>query len=455
MQRERSLGKRLALGCGGLVVVLLVLALAAYVILHVAGGRQVRAALARVKASGAPTTWQQAIPPPIPDDQNAAVLYEKAFAALILSSQAKSEVLQYLYTPSRNERKALEENLRGILNENAQALAYAREAAHRPKCRFDRNWSGAVMMLMPELSPLKSVARLASARAVLQADEGDLASALPSWSLNLSIVNHLDADPTLMGQLTRYNMLHTAATSLQCILADGRPSPEQCRRLSDDLGKVNISDAFVRSLEGERTLSLWILDVVRRDPRGIEPLPRGQGSYPGAAVLAPLTALGYRAISPFDRAAMLRFWERHLALARKPYREGKGRFEGLRDGIPGYALVTRDFTMSFEGAVAARDQALADIGLMRTALGLEAYHTEIGLYPESLEALRKRVRWEVPDDPFSGEDFVYRRRGKGCLLYSLGRDLDDDGGARERILTDSKDPLKSIRDGDMIWPVER
>jgi len=42
--------------------------------------------------------------------------------------------------------------------------------------------------------------------------------------------------------------------------------------------------------------------------------------------------------------------------------------------------------------------------------------------------LRSRLGWKLPQDPFSGKDFVYKRQGKGFLLYSIGENLKDDGG---------------------------
>jgi hypothetical protein len=471
---RRSLGRRVALGCGGLIGLVIILVVAAYLILQAVGARQVNAAVARIKASGAPTTWEEAIPPPVPDDQNAALLYEKAFAAIILTkpapprpkypaypypnpsdrNQARQTLTDYLSAATRAQRKPLENGIRKVLADNAQALSFAREAAKRPKCRFTRNWDAAVAMLMPELSKLRDLSRLASARAVLHADAGDLAGALQSWSLDLSMVNHLESDPTLLGQLDRYSMLQIAAVSLAQILQDRRPSPEQCRRLAQALGGINVGDAFITSFEAERASDLWILDLARRKPQGLEsllPSPKGRLSDLGVAVAGALLGIGYGVISPFDRTAMLRFWEKQIALARRPYRETSGRFDALTDGIPGYALVTRALASPFGRAVGARDKATAELGLMRSGLGLAAYRAQFGAYPKSLNELRASLKWDVPRDPFSGKDFVYRREGAGHLLYSIGPDLKDDGGAP--MTTTKKPPIARV--GDIVWRMER
>jgi len=465
---RRSLGRRVALGCGGLIGLVIILVVAAYLILQAVGARQVNAAVARIKASGAPTTWEEAIPPPVPDDQNAALLYEKAFAAITLDkvqTKPRPRYPPYPYPPEKKrthpqrvalgnymaaatsqKRRPLENAARKILADNARALSYARQAVKRPKCRFNRNWDDPLWMLTPELSRLKDLSRLTSVRAVLQADRGDLAGALDSWPINLSIANHLEGDPSLLGQLTRYSVLHVATASLRGILQDDGLSREQCLDLARGLGRVNIGQAFIKCFEAERSSSLSTLDYLRKKPLWtldyVRKKPQGLASY---------ASLWYRAVGPFDQAAMLRYWEKQIALARRPYRESSSRFDALSDDIPGYALFTRALEPSFGRAVGARDGAIAEVGLMRIGLGLGAYRTECGEYPDSLDGLRRALKWDVPEDPFSGKDFVYRREGAGDLLYSIGPDLKDNGGAP--MTTTKKPPIARV--GDIVWRMER
>lgn len=49
-------------------------------------------------------------------------------------------------------------------------------------------------------------------------------------------------------------------------------------------------------------------------------------------------------------------------------------------------------------------------------------------------------------DPFSGKDFGYRKQGKSFLLYSVGVNLQDDGGKH--------DPLWE-KDDFVFWPVQK
>lgn len=47
-------------------------------------GRQLEAKLAELKAQGMPLTLAEAAPQPVPDDQNAAVSYQKVFKEIVV-----------------------------------------------------------------------------------------------------------------------------------------------------------------------------------------------------------------------------------------------------------------------------------------------------------------------------------------------------------------------------------
>ena len=67
-----------------------------------------------------------------------------------------------------------------------------------------------------------------------------------------------------------------------------------------------------------------------------------------------------------------------------------------------------------------------------TICALQVYYIDHGEYPESLDALVPDYMPEVPIDPFTGDPMVYRQEGEPYTLYSLGADMEDDGGVRDR-----------------------
>lgn len=63
-------------------------------------------------------------------------------------------------------------------------------------------------------------------------------------------------------------------------------------------------------------------------------------------------------------------------------------------------------------------------------VGLEYYYNKNNKYPEKLLDLVPKYLPNLPDDPFTGESFIYQRMGKGWQMYSIGSDLKNDFGQK-------------------------
>jgi hypothetical protein len=65
----------------------------------------------------------------------------------------------------------------------------------------------------------------------------------------------------------------------------------------------------------------------------------------------------------------------------------------------------------------------------RVAFALAAYHSDHKRYPPNLDSLAPKYLDRIPDDLFSGKALIYRLEDDGYLLYSVGPNGVDDGGA--------------------------
>jgi hypothetical protein len=63
-----------------------------------------------------------------------------------------------------------------------------------------------------------------------------------------------------------------------------------------------------------------------------------------------------------------------------------------------------------------------------TVLAVERLRIANEPLPKNLDQLKPKYIAAVPADPFDGAPLRYRRIEKGYLVYSIGRDLHDDGG---------------------------
>lgn len=133
----------------------------------------------------------------------------------------------------------------------------------------------------------------------------------------------------------------------------------------------------------------WIR-LVQEQERAAEPL---------ADVIARSRAWNDRALG-WDARLRLRFWE------------ATGSCRG------GYLLLERTWRFN-----------LAARRLLACELAIHLYSLEQGRPPEKLEELVPEYLPAVPLDPFTDSPLIYRRGGDGYLLYSVGPDGADDGGA--------------------------
>ena len=70
----------------------------------------------------------------------------------------------------------------------------------------------------------------------------------------------------------------------------------------------------------------------------------------------------------------------------------------------------------------------AVVGEATIIAAVELYRLEHGVCPEHLEEISPSMLFAVPKDPFTGENFIYKKDGENFVLYSVGENLKDDGG---------------------------
>ncbi|MHC5101281.1 MAG: hypothetical protein ACYSOG_05545, partial [Planctomycetota bacterium] len=90
---------------------------------------------------------------------------------------------------------------------------------------------------------------------------------------------------------------------------------------------------------------------------------------------------------------------------------------------------------------AVQDALMATLAILR-------YEKTNNRFPENLEILVSEGYLDfLPIDPFSDQPLVYKTDNGNFLLYSVGKDFDDDGGLH--------DDKWGEEDGDYVfWPVQ-
>jgi hypothetical protein len=407
--------------------------------------------IAAIKARGEPVTMADLAGPKIPDSENGAVIYERIFKEMDKPQVAKDmQLLQGLLSPkNRVERPELWPQVRLALKRNRNLIPLIEQAVSKPRCRFSINWSdGPVGVRYPHLAKLRRLAFLSAANALVSARDGNTSDAVRSLRTGFLVSESLGHQPYIMSQMVRAAQIAIMSRGLSESLQYGGFRQEQAEGLYRLLGRIHLEEAGQESLEVERACGISFLTLERNHPtRAVDASVQRPGVYrrlmsqPPEKIGAP-----YLTMVLANERLYLRIMDRQINAARLPYREIKssGLDKTLDPDLPNYAFFCAILLPI--PPMKTWDRAASNVGGDQVLLALAAYKDRFAAYPQNLGELRAKLGWKIPEDPFSGKDFIYRRQGKGFLLYSIGPDLRDDRG---------KESPKDDKDkGDMVWRMD-
>jgi hypothetical protein len=430
----------IAVAVGGVIALAITLAIIAAVVKVRRTDASVERALREVADQGDPTTRGQLARPPIPDDENAAILYAQAFEALDVSEEDETLLMDVVRSEKNLADSDTASAAEDILARNAEALRLIRLASAMPQHDFGLEWNRGLDMTFPHLSGLRNCARLLAFEGAVLAGKGRGDEAAVACGHIFGVADAAD-EPIVICQLVRWAICGIGLRALETALNECQASSEVCLRLAAELGRTEIEPSLVDALKGERAMGIALFDEVRTAP---DPLKAIQSLASDGETDEDDSDEGTpREVAPranpvvkwwlaSDEAEYLRLMARAIEIASQPYRELSDVLPTLEMPLTGFpsapALLTSIIAPSFDRTFALRDQAISHIGLGELLLLLEAHEDALGGHPDSLDHLAEFAGRELPVDPFSGQPFSYRRGDDGFVLYSWGSNLVDDGG---------------------------
>ena len=454
----------------------MLLCIAVYAVAYTAGilyfGPKVKAELRALRASGAPLAPGDAEPPRIPDEENAAPLYMQAKQCLSKPSPRPGGAdyfhpvyLKLLRCSSGNDTlgRPLLDDLAELVERDERALEYVRLAAKRAHCRLDLDWDAPHPSLGPARYRFLDVSLYLAARTATSARHGRTEDALESLRLGARLARHVGEEPSEWGASRSHGqrdlLFYTATWSI--------PTLELTRDAVEPLMTELAHPGHEPSLTvaWDHTGATWLREFQRV----------GQsGGYSGRSKW--LREAGFWKVYPTllrpwmlaDELETLTLLNAGRAELENPFHERATLWVGLRawdpqyPSVPAWAPMTR-FAFVSDGCMVFRpvgyrgyDVASVRLDMLRVAIALECHRQAHGAYPESLEVLTQEG-WDVPDDAFSREAFLYERQEGEFRLYSVGPNLRDDGGRTgpwpskkfvENVL--GEQPTEEL-EGDVVW----
>lgn len=378
------------------------------------------------RAEGLPLEIGDVVPrPPANPSRNAGPAYQEICKAL---NPRNGDPGSSAAMSNLSKRTALPNEIAIVKKElavNADLIAMAIEASKRPMCVFDRNWNLGATMLLPEYAQLKRVARLLSARAILAAREGRYAEAEEALRASFRIAGHVGGEPLLIALLVQVSIDRIAMAALQSILLDhasDRTALAMARRIFKDLPAT---PKLKPALYGEIVMGRIVIRTLK-SLKEIQMLSEGGGDSTGAPNLA---------INDRMREA----WNvRHLQYWRRAFK----RINQHPDDLIAAGRILDEETLAedrhkdishmlnrilipvFSHAGISIVGVNADVEVTWALLEVLALKKKRGVFPMDLAEVGEFT------DPFDRRPLRYLKTAKGFKVWSIGRDMKDDGGVK-------------------------
>ncbi|MGD1275934.1 MAG: hypothetical protein ABR964_01770 [Tepidisphaeraceae bacterium] len=383
-------------------------------------------ARANVLAVEADALWLATSPAVPSDAQNAAILYEKAFARL--RDDPPSDV-NNPPTGSNSTFDPREPAMIAFLARQTPTLALLRRAANMPACRFDEDLTTPdIQQLLPALNEEREAANVLELDARHELAQGHVSNAIADIDAVFKMSRHFGQRPLLVSGLIAIGTDAAAAVWLQEAL------PAVTRR--EDIAALNlqalspIRRIFWRTFQGEERYGLGLLSGVGYEEFGLA----GAANQPGSPLVR---AIGH---SPLFRVLLLPdVLDGYLQLmdglkraTLEPYFKARQQLVELEDSYspngPHRGLFVAIMAPSMTRTIQMVAQAEATDACAEVAVAMTRYRLDHGALPAKLEDLVPGYLDEIPLDPFDGKPLRLAVKQDQCIIYSVGPDGKDDGG---------------------------
>ena len=363
----------------------------------------------------------------------------------------------------------LGELIRNHYQSAEQPTQLLEEAVSRPFDQFPYEWEKSFEMLLPHLAILKalSLGTTLRSQAASLVGEGDEAFRFLTLSLKLAMTGD---DDFLISRLVQFAQTKIALGGIRVAQQFHQGTDEQWKAMERHLDDWDFLDLPATALRGERAMGHGAIASVA-DKRFNElqwairrfedfgSSTAGSGSWIEESFQAVADIL----LTSTARAVVIKNWRQVLlayekTIANLTATAHKARSTAWNEcdvpPLPGslesYGLFAKLFLPATEKVFVKAVEAQHHVALAKVAIALERFYIANQAYPESLSDLVPAFLPSEPIDPMTRGAWTYRRlETKGFLLYSFGRDGEDDGGAFRAEPKASSDPVD-----DLSWFVD-
>jgi hypothetical protein len=311
------------------------------------------------------------------------------------------------------------------------ALPLACKVADLPRGRYPIVYTpDYVSMRLDHTQDARSLANLLALHALLRAQEQDIEGAMDSCRALINTNRSIGDEPTLISMLVRIAIRRVALKKIERVLAQGQPSEKALAAVQRLLEEDEPEPLLLIGARGERALMDGLMENIQNGQVSLAQLKNWMGSGRQNSPFGDVEDLELLLLAgsvKHNRAALLRFYNRVVEIARRPVEEQRTPLQQLEAEVPALPRLARMLFASLKVADADLSSHM-DLRCGIAMLAAERYRRAHGHWPAALTDLVPAYLAKVPLDPFDGAPLRYRRLKDGVVIYSVGFDGQDDGG---------------------------
>ncbi len=451
----RLLGlKRIAIILCALVCAVVIL----HTVLNIWAYQVLQGELEKARAVGIEMDLRKLEQARISEGENAANLYRAAFALLrscqgehIQVTHAMEDYWPEQGGPGPEVTEAFRQFLE--LHRVALALSLIEEANNMPLCNWEIRYTDHYEMGLSHLSGLRDCAYALLIRFRLRYLEHNQAGAAEDVRAVVELTKRIETDNIVVSELVQ-NAMGRMSREAVLKMIEARPiAAETALKLSHDFEEFDRLVNITAALRMETASAYFLSERLRASPDLVKEwnLPPSEYWFLRYFVTYP-----FRPLYRLDQAHILRYERELVELGQKPYYTVRDRLNAWDAEVESRSrvfMLTRLLVPVLSRMHSGAAKAHAEVRTARLGLALEACSDRTGSYPHSIEALVPDILPELPVDPFSGKNLLYRLSEKELVVYSVGKNGMDDGGLKEEV--GERGVLLNPGADDIAWRIPR
>ena len=426
------------------------------------GARKLSAALAVLRDKNEPARFEEFVPPPVPDADNAAAapVFQEVFASAKDSRLGKLDVpwkkitgkpksgestihftARFLNPDFKGDDQAAGELVLSSLAPSAPLLEEVAQAVRRPGVCWPLDYSKGIEMHLPHLKAMLNASKVFHGRALAELATGHPDNAFQDVQTLLALARAAGSTPFLITVLVEGSILGQASQVISDGLERHAWTDAQLADLSSELSRIDLLARLSDGLRGERA-SVLQLDASRTDLLTLQGLPDTRTLRLQNAAIRAVWTIWPAGWFNEDKAGYIGTIQRYIDAVNHPKElpstlaeieaahAGSSVWNKIRNPLYYQAMPV---LMSPTKRIAATQTILRSLA---TACAVERYRMAHGRLPATLEDLVPAFLPSAPTDPLTGKPLYYKpSESSSYLIYGTGWDQTDNAGSSVTALT--------------------